>query len=480
MLATLALMLVVRDAFSQGVSLTDFGYQSMRVQGKLPLGSRQLLIIRTDVAGDDNTTHEMSYYDNMVFNFFAYPSVNGFMLTNSNGRFSLSRAGVIDLIDYVDFTAEERNSLLANEVAKAGHSINAAARGGFDFAPFDTDGNNYITSDELLVLVVENHNTNDSGAARWAHPLGAGTQFLIEGTDTYFLGSICLVSQNVSFATLCHEISHVMGTVDLYGVWNQEALSQRLTIMSATITSPNNLETYQFDPWHKLRLGWCEPQMRDVTYGGVVTLAGSGSSAPDKQVILYDGARGTSEYFMLEYRAPVAGTYDNNASGTGLVIWHVEQDAAHNLVQRASPYINGATHATMWIESPPDLRRGGGQNGPPAGAGAWGSGAMTPRLVWNDGTFSDTTILVRPFVPGAESITVEILTARDTWVDFSYVPPPSENGTFASPYNTLSEGLGFAPWRGTIFFKPGHTTERGTINKALTLKAPLGAVTLGQ
>src|SRR5678816_593730 len=100
-----AAVLVVTKPFALAVSLTDFGYQSMRVTGQLPLGTRPLLIIRTDVKGDDNVSQPMAYYEDLVFNFFRFPSVSGYMLTNSLGRFAPVPAGSgsIDLIHYIDF-----------------------------------------------------------------------------------------------------------------------------------------------------------------------------------------------------------------------------------------------------------------------------------------------------------------------------------------------------------------------------------------
>jgi M6 family metalloprotease-like protein len=482
-------LLVFTTSVARAQSLADFGYQNMKVNGQLPSGTRPLLIIRADIAGDDNTTHPASYYDTLVFNFLTFPSVNGFMLVNSGGRFYFTRggSGMVDLINGVNFTAAEKADF-GSEVKRAGHCINAAARAGFNFSALDANGDGTITQDELVVLIVENSSTGDSGAARWANPDGTGAGFTIQGTTTKFQSGLCLVTQNVSVATLCHELSHVLGTVDVYGVWNQEALSSGLTTMSATITFANNPAIYQFDPWHKLQLGWCEPRIRNMYWGGVETLSGSGVTAADKQVILYDSGRGTGEFFILEYRSVTAQSYDDQANDTGLVIWHVQQDSAHNLVQVPTPYVTNpppaptATHQTMWLESPTTLIRGGGQWGPPGGQGAWHSGTTTPLLKWNDGTASATQIRVRPFGAGATSITVEILTARETWVDFAYVPPPLTPGigTFNRPFTSLTEGVNNSSWGGTIIFKTGHTVETGTISKPLTFKAYSGAVTLGR
>lgn len=472
---SLIALLALISGHARGATLEDFGYQSMRVNGQLAYGNRPLLIVRTDVKGDDNVAQPMSYYEDLVFNFFRFPSVSGYMLVNSHGRFAPTRAGTgtLDLINFVDFTPAERLTL-DNDEAKAGHSINAAARGGFNFAAYDANGDGAVTSDELLVLVIENHGNASEGAARWANPQGFhGVQFQIEGSTVAFRGAICLVKGVVDFATLCHEVSHVLETVDVYG---DACLSSLFSLMSCTMTTPYNPATYHLDPWHKLRLGWCEPRIVDLRNGGLVSLPGSASGATDKPVILYDSQRGTAEYFILEYRTGSAGSYDDNVRDSGLVIWHVQQDAAHNLLKRYTGVPPAGEYVTMWAETPPNLSQGGRGVNPML---AWHSGTTTPALKWNDGGLTATTLHVRPFAAGAESIVVEIRTARDTWVDFAFAPPPAEEGTFGAPYNTLSEGVNFAPWFGTVLFKPGVTSERGPIDKPLKLQAPLGPVTLG-
>jgi hypothetical protein len=64
------------------------------------------------------------------------------------------------------------------------------------------------------------------------------------------------------------------------------------------------------------------------------------------------------------------------------------------------------------------------------------------------------------------------------WVDFS--AGNSGNGTFANPYNTLAAGVSAVPAGGIIKIEGGGSSaETLPINKAMTIVAYNGAVTIG-
>ncbi len=51
--------------------------------------------------------------------------------------------------------------------------------------------------------------------------------------------------------------------------------------------------------------------------------------------------------------------------------------------------------------------------------------------------------------------------------------------TFLYPFRTFQLGAALVPWGGTVWVQPGYYSAAGTYNRAMTVKAPLGAVTLG-
>ena len=94
------------------------------------------------------------------------------------------------------------------------------------------------------------------------------------------------------------------------------------------------IETFHFDPYHKMRFGWGEPRIVNLTVAGTIALKAADSSDPAAPVILYDPAKGAHDYCMLEYRTPTGGDgrYDADVAGEGLVVWQVATDASHQPV----------------------------------------------------------------------------------------------------------------------------------------------------
>lgn len=468
----LALVLMGRAG---AATLEDFGYQNMKVNGQPASGGRPTLVVLLDLVASGVFAHANAEYDNLVFNPFNLDpgtgeprSVNGFMLVNSHGRFHLTRAGP-GVLGPLPLSPDERSQGLTNDTIRAGIALIAAQRAGFDFAAYDDNRDGRITSDELLVLAFENAGEVDGGNARWANPAGVNAAFKPDGSPVTFAMSVANMSQHVSFATLCHEFSHVLGTLDLYGIWNVTCHNFSYSLMSCTITSADDRTSYHLDAWHKLQLGWLEPRIRSLAAGGVETLSAAQSPSVDAAAILYDPARGANEFFLVEYRtgaSPWGRNYDDDVRSNGLGIWHVMQDGNRNLVQM--PGVGQG----VWLEGPPDLQRGEYNDL------LWSGDSVTPALRWSDGTVTRARIFVRPFNSGDGSLTFEWLNEEVSWVDFAFTG--FENGSFDNPFNTLGEGLNAVPHGGVLNFKPGSSREAATVSKRVTLQAVGGPVTLGQ
>ena len=277
------------------------------------------------------------------------------------------------------------------------------------------------------------------------------------------------MTQRVSFATLCHELSHVLGTRDLYGLWNITCHNNQYTLMSCTITNPDDMRSYHLDAWHKLQLGWIEPRIRSLSDGGIESIPAAQSLAADGPVILHDPARGPSEFFLVEYRSrtsPWGIEYEDSLPSEGLGVWHVVHDADKNLMDWAN------VGQSVWLEGQPALQRGQDTNL------LWTANTTTPPLVWLNGTPSPTRIHVRPFNSGDGYLTFEWWTDAESWVDFANFG--FENGSFANPYNTLAEGVAAAAYGGRLRVKAGSSREAITISKRVSLEAFDGPVTVGR
>jgi len=152
------------------------------------------------------------------------------------------------------------------------------------------------------------------------------------------------------------------------------------------------------------------------------------------------------------------------------VVWHIQQDTNHNLVHVTSPISTNLT-PSIWAEGSPNLIPG-------CPSTLWGSNAKTPVLKWMDGTQTATTLHVKPFNPGDNTITVQWLSAEDTWVDFNYSGSP-QTGTFSNPYNSMNAGINAVSYGGTLHLKTGRSPETPLITKPMKIVGYNGPASVG-
>ena len=481
-------------------TLQDFGYQSRNVNGQLTLGTRPLLLIVANFAGETNTygitnsdgtlaaaplPQNAAYYSNMVFNLSQYPSVNGYFSAVSNGRFTWTLAGVVSL----NLPASQQDAAWPGPGGATGHDqpymsnivYQAMASGQFNFKAFDANGDGHITQDELGIIILGNDFTGERDTGG---PVTSPDGSYDWGQGSHTIGTSRVT--NTPFITWCEEFEETLGPTDIYGA---KGFSQTLTPQSYEPDPQFNYwYLYYLDPWQRMAVGWCSPRIVSMATGGVVTIPAAQAGDPTAPVILYDPAHGTSEFWVLEYRtqtSPYGPGYDANVAygaptnnNCGLAVWHIQLDSNYNLLTLASNSVSGSYQFTDWNEGPPNLTWGA--------SSLWGSDSVTPVLTWLNGdtnvlssTSSVTHLHVRPFSPGDGSITVEVLSAEDTWVDFNYTGSP-QTGTFSNPFNTIAAGIAAASYGGTLHLKTGTSSEMPTITKPLKIVGYNGPATIGQ
>lgn len=80
-----------------------------------------------------------------------------------------------------------------------------------------------------------------------------------------------------------------------------------------------------------------------------------------------------------------------------------------------------------------------------------------------------------------DGLTVSFLYPRG---DFRFVDGTNtrsnQNGSFLNPYQRLAVGVSATPQSGTLWIQPGNYTEVATFTKRMTIRAPIGSVTLGR
>ena len=330
----------------------EFGYN--RIEAK---GPRPLLVVLTQFDTYPALTHDANYYDQIAFNTFGQPasnnpSLSGYFIENSNGRFFWTRAGQGVVGPYF-FSKDDVGAEKGGQLERINTVLAAVAKDGFQFEQYDDNGDGRVTTNELAILIVDNITT--TGAAnRSSDPLC----FQPEGSPVSLCLQAALVGRQASFMSMAHEIMHSLGAVDLYGSNDH---SQGYTTMCATIYAElDDLRSFHLDPFHKMQLGWVEPQIRSLRSPGSANLGVASLAQDDEPLILYDPYRGTNEYFILEYRSnvtPLGRGYEDDLPSNGLAIWQVKLTDDKVPVNIPSMVSNDYLDAAVFILGAPNMAR---------------------------------------------------------------------------------------------------------------------------
>lgn len=475
-----ALLAALATPSLPAATAADFGYGTMKENNLPARGTFPLLVITYELTTAGSNRQPLipnanAVFENMVFNTTTFPNIVHYFSQNSLGQFAWSRAGVLGPVRLTD---QETATLVAQQsedgdgVVRYGLDCGAgiayllaqiAAKLPYDFGQWDANGDGSVSHGELDIVLVGNAGER-SAANRPIGARGVG-QVVSDGSHrtVTLRGRVASLDHRASFTSVAHELSHNLGTKDLYG---SGCLSSGLTLMSCTIFAANDdFRTFHLDPWHKMQLGWVEPRVATLASGGTATMAATSVNSPNTPILFYDPARGVDEFFIVEFRnnqVPI-GSYDRNLTSStdpvpfsgvtnGLAIWHYLKD-----------------------RNPP-LQHLGEPNLTPGGRGLWT--AMTPVLRWADGLSTRTRLKPLHISADGRELTFEWGMPAEIWVDFAYTG--FEDGSFASPFNTLMEGVNGAFSGSTLRLKRGVSGERLTITKILDLEAYNGPVAIGR
>jgi M6 family metalloprotease-like protein len=348
-------------------TLATLGHGSIRQNGRLATGGRPLLIILGEYSNFPafSTFHSLQYYEQLGFGSPTPPfstenpvnpaSVREYFRENSYGRFWFDRVAVVGPVDLGVYAndpgPEARTAGILSKVALTAPQLFAAA---------DADLDRLVEVDELCVVLFENI-VGLQPANRDNNPVGIRLQLgpiTWDGTvRVHIAGSGALTP----FYQTAHELSHSIGTVDMY---NTGAGNFLLTLMGAYSFDSNNQATVHLDLWHKMVLGWAEPRIFRMRSPNATPVRDTADGA----IVLWEEPRGASEYFIIERRQP--RSYDANVPDNGVLIWRVQQGV-----------VNGVAHMGA-----PDLT--------PGGSGVWTSGTQTPILRWANGESTGITLTI--------------------------------------------------------------------------------------
>lgn len=348
-------------------TLAELGHGTMRQNGKLATGGRPLLVILVEYSQwrPFSDTHPLSYHEALAFGAQQPPfttdnpinpaSLREYFRENSNGRFWFDSVGVVGPLQMGllnDPGPEARTARILSEVAGMLPGL---------FVHVDADGDHLVEYDELCVLLFENID-NLQPANRDNNPVSiefqVGPITLTWSARLHFAGAGPLTP----FYQIAHELSHSLGTVDLYNVG---AGNPSITLMSRYGFWTNDQVSVHLDAWHKLLLGWIEPRRFDLSSIGSAVV----HQGVDGAIVLWHDSKRESEYFLIERRRPdsPAWRYDGGVAGDGVLVWRVQKSMGF------------AGHLGA-----PGLALGA--------SGVWTVGTQSPILKWSDGTSTGRTL----------------------------------------------------------------------------------------
>lgn len=258
-----------------------------------------------------------------------------------------------------------------------------AADPSFDFHSRDTNLNNRIDPDELLVAIVRPQNSPYGTTRSTSLSLdGVGTALGVHVSDLYL--SALTANRTWSVGLIAHEFSHSLNAAqDIYSPCPPETNAGSFSVMSWHGNATH------LDPWHKLKSGFVTPDAIAIPAWTTQTLSLPAVERGNHEVtVLYDPARGDKEYFVIEARLGSDGTptYDQPL-GNNLVVWHVIEDAA---TRNAFPF------------PAPDP----GCRIPVRFMRAMSAVGSTYDLVWADGTPASIRVALRSSVGATTSVEI--------------------------------------------------------------------------
>src|SRR5258708_3223204 len=360
--------------------------------------------------------HNPDYYQGLIFGTPVFPfrqnmtpNVADYFREISRGKFTFWNAGIIGPVSW--------EWLLLTDDQQVESIIHLMESRGFDFRQFDVNHDNIVENGELEIVVFDNVN-QVSGKNR-----NKGDCTTVNsGGPLRICVSIAFVTEQVNFETLTHEISHSLGTVDLYA---ESCYSQGLTLMDCTLGSANNpliddKATLYLDPWHRKMLGWLSPISGST---GTIELGDEswvGFHGEKLRLAWIRNPNDGNEYFLFEYRG--RRSYDADVNDIGLVAWHVKEDG-HGNAYNGPDAQETEGHAIYAVS--PDNSKGGSH--------AWHPEDGRFQLQWSDGTLMPHTLWVEQPRNSVSSVILHIADApannRVPTIDI-LKPPDNSSGPY--------------------------------------------------
>lgn len=224
-------------------------------------------------------------------------------------------------------------------------AVEEADLAGFDFSPYDNDGDGYV--DGVLVIhqgtgAEASGDYNDIWSHMWSlNGAGVGEYLTDDGVrvDIYSIQPEIFAwdGQITTIGVIAHEFGHILGLPDLYDYGYDSPGIGNWGIMSGGSwngVSRAGDSPAHFTPWCKWMLSWLTPTQ--VTGSLPQEPIEAVENTPDVYQFLDNpggpdwsfSSPGTGEYFLIENRRKTG--FDQALPAEGLLIWHIDESRSNN------------------------------------------------------------------------------------------------------------------------------------------------------
>jgi immune inhibitor A len=456
--------LVMRDAYQRGVNnpprimslQRPHGIQG--VTGSL-LEERNAVVILVDFS--DNVADEVAYppahYDSMLFSEGVYPtgSMNDYFIENSYGQMTVDGdiTPWLRMPETYDYYVDGKRGLgtYPQNAQNLAEDAVIAADPYVDFSQFDNDGPDEIPNSgdddgfvDGLFIVHAGPGYEETGDPNDIHSHQWNTTYPVP-VDGVYVSTYSMEPDNGRIGVFAHEYGHVIGLPDLYDYDYDARGVGYWSLMASGSWANNQLTPVHFDAWCKSKLGFLTPVV--LTSNSTSVVLEKIETAPVAYIFWTNGIY-SREYFIAENRQPVL--FDAYIKGTGLVIYHVDENAPNNDEQCCGTCTPHYLVAVEQADGECDLENNANY-GDPGDPYPGVAGANNPNHTFNfysdpkslDYLGNDTQVALIEIFPSGENMTLRAVVENKPAINVTYkqateVPLASDGDGLVEPGESVS------------------------------------------
>lgn len=322
-------------------------------QAAVPTGTRYIPVILVNF-NNTSISYTSTDFNILLFGTGNY-SMKDYYQEVSYGVFSVSAGpggiagwhAVSNTHDYYGQNDTYGNDMWPGDVVY--EAVAAADAAGFNFTPYDQDGDCYV---DVVNLVHQGSGEEAGGPSTdiWSHSwsLNGALYWGQSHYGQYTTNDDCISNPSIkvkideyviqpeilwggiqTMGVFAHEYGHALGLPDLYDTDYSSAGVGYWSLMAGGswnyVTKAGDRPAHM-DAWSKYKLGWVSPALVSGTL--INEPINQASTAADVYQFLNGSPTSGGEYFLVENRQRAG--FDQGLPGNGLLVWHIDESKNSN------------------------------------------------------------------------------------------------------------------------------------------------------